>query len=152
VVALESFSTGPIYVVSGPEEIPSMGKETAVALLSQTTQSPELFQLMETACRKSFIRFRSYNTICQDTVERQAEALNLADKVDCLLVIGGRNSANTTRLYNACRRKLAAVYHIESAAEIAAIDLSGARRVGLVSGASTPEWVISEVEQTLLAR
>lgn len=149
VEALVSFASGPVEVVDGPDKLPRLQAGTPVALLSQTTQNEELFQKVAEECRRLYGKLQVECTICQDTSRRQAEALKLAGQVDAVLVVGGRNSANTSRLFALCRERLARTYHIESAEEVANLDLAGVGRVGLVSGASTPEWVIAAVEKRL---
>ena len=86
-----------------------------------------------------------FNTICDATAVRQEEAKELAGYVDCMLVVGGFNSANTQRLVQVCTELQPRTYHIETAAEIDPAWFEGAEQVGVTAGASTPKWVIDEV-------
>ena len=88
---------------------------------------------------------RVFNTICDATAVRQEEAKELADQVDCMLVVGGYNSANTRRLAEVCAELQPRTHHIETASEINAEWFVGVERVGVTAGASTPKWIIDEV-------
>ena len=90
-----------------------------------------------------------YNTICNSTTERQHAAQVLAKQVDVMLVVGGRNSANTSRLATICRQEGKPTHHIEVAGEIQPEWFQGARRIGVTAGASTPDWVLNEVLERL---
>ena len=89
------------------------------------------------------------NTICDATRKRQEAALELAGKVDLILVVGGYNSANTRRLVEVCSTVVVETHHIETADEIKPDWLKGRQRVGVTAGASTPDWLVDEVVQKL---
>jgi 4-hydroxy-3-methylbut-2-enyl diphosphate reductase len=90
-----------------------------------------------------------FNTICNSTKERQDAARDLAKQVDVMLVVGGRNSANTSRLVSVCRQEGKPTYHVEVADEILPAWLEGAGKIGVTAGASTPDWVLEEVLKKL---
>jgi 4-hydroxy-3-methylbut-2-enyl diphosphate reductase len=90
-----------------------------------------------------------FKTICSSTKERQEAARALASQVDVMLVVGGRNSANTSRLASLCRQEGKPTYHIELADEIRPEWLRGVETVGLTAGASTPDWVVDGVLKKL---
>jgi 4-hydroxy-3-methylbut-2-enyl diphosphate reductase len=94
-----------------------------------------------------------FNTICDATGNRQAAAQELAAGVDVVIVVGGRNSANTTRLAGLCRGIQPHTWHVETAAELDEAWLVGARRVGVTAGASTPadeiDVVVARVRELL---
>jgi len=89
---------------------------------------------------------RAFNTICHATTIRQKEAVEIAKKVDFMIVIGGHNSGNTQRLASICREIQPATLHIETARELDPEKLLEKKRIGLTAGASTPHWIIEEVE------
>ncbi|MFP4641253.1 MAG: 4-hydroxy-3-methylbut-2-enyl diphosphate reductase [Dehalococcoidia bacterium] len=129
---------------------------TRLGILSQTTQREDQFADFIARLLKSDIasmsEVRVYNTICDATAKRQAAALELAERVDLMLVIGGYESANTKRLAEICSSVGVETWHIESAEELdrlwqAKIYAKG--RVGITAGASTPDWVINEVMEKL---
>ena len=96
-------------------------------------------------CLTKTSELKVYNTICNATSIRQEESIALAKRVDRMIVVGGRNSANTNRLVEICREIQPQTSHIEVASEIEAGWLEGAETIGVTSGASTPNWVIEEV-------
>jgi 4-hydroxy-3-methylbut-2-enyl diphosphate reductase len=119
-----------------------------LGLLSQTTQIPEHFtefakQLTSHTLGKDS-ELRIVDTICHDSRERQSQALELARRVDLMLVIGGHNSANTGRLTQLCSG-VTKTYLIETAGEIKASWLEGKRHIGITAGASTADKTIDEV-------
>lgn len=88
---------------------------------------------------------RIYNTICSETKLRQAETLELAKKVDIMIVVGGKDSSNTRRLFEICRRCCPSTYLVEGATQIKSNWFRGKKTAGLTAGASTPDWVIEEI-------
>ncbi len=131
-------------LLCGTEKLPRR-----IAVLSQTTQSPARFAHFVSnllSCSLSQMReVRIVPTICDDTKERQAAAAELARRADMVLVIGGRNSANTRRLAETCEAKGVETHLIETAEELDRAWLMNRRRVGLVGGASTPSESVEEV-------
>jgi 4-hydroxy-3-methylbut-2-enyl diphosphate reductase len=114
-----------------------------VALVAQTTFSPERFREMAAALiGRDLPEVRVVNTICAATVERQRATALLAERVDVMFVVGGRNSANTNRLAELCRARGVPTHHVEHADEVRPEHLRGRRRVGIAAGASTPHWII----------
>ena len=120
-----------------------------IGVLSQTTQSPEQFtQFLRSILDGSIddiSQIRIINTICGATVKRQTAAMRLAKEVDLVLVIGGRNSANTRHLAEVCSAAGVETHHIESEGEIEPAWLEGRSRVGVTAGASTPGTTIDRV-------
>ena len=96
--------------------------------------------------KKAFVNryseVRSFNTICDATKNRQAATLELAKKVDVLIIVGGKNSANTKRLFELGKTVLPDVYHVEGAGEIKKEWFGGKKAAGVSAGASTPERAI----------
>ncbi len=115
-----------------------------LGIVSQTTVSGENFVKIVAHLLGKSQDIRILRTICTATDQRQKAALELASKVDVMLVIGGRNSANTTRLAQLCEKKCK-TYHIETAKELAPEWLKKSNKVGITAGASTPDWIIGEV-------
>lgn len=120
-----------------------------VALLSQTTKSEESFaQFVARFVARNIGRInelRVINTTCPETDERYHAARELATECDLIIVVGGRNSANTRKLAQTCREAGVETYHIETAAEIDPAWLEGKEVVGVTAGASTPDESIDEV-------
>lgn len=131
-------------VVGSVEDIPADLQEP-VGIVVQTTQSHQKLAEIVDALKARGIEPVVKDTICFATIQRQDAARALAREVDVMLVIGGRNSSNTTRLYEMCQQCCDAVYHIENAREIDPAWFAGVERVGISAGASTPEDQIEEV-------
>ena len=132
-------------VVDGPARLADMGEADKVGVVCQTTQPLEHLRAVVEALLARGREVRVFNTICEATLDRQASTLELAREVDLMLVVGGRNSANTRRLWELCREAGCDAYHIETAGEVDPSWFQGKRSVGVTGGASTPHWIIDEV-------
>lgn len=115
-----------------------------LGIVAQTTFSAEMFKKIVTAMLDKANDIKIARTICSATDQRQAAARKLASQVDLMLVIGGKNSANTTRLAQLCAEQCN-THHIETAAELQDEWFNGIEKVGITAGASTPDWIIQEV-------
>ena len=111
----------------------------------QTTFSQEQFKRIERILADKIADLTVYMTICTATQQRQQAAIDLAGKMDAMIVIGGKNSANTGRLAQVCREQGCPTYHIETAAELDTAWFKGMKNIGITAGASTPDWIIQEV-------
>ncbi len=121
-----------------------------IILLSQTTYSPKEFEKIESLFKNKFRNLAVMNTICPATNERQQALIELCSKVDGVLVVGGKNSANTKRLYQTAEANCKHAAHIQSAADIPQ-KFFNLKRIGITAGASTPDEIIEEVERRLEA-
>ncbi|MBW1644956.1 MAG: 4-hydroxy-3-methylbut-2-enyl diphosphate reductase [Deltaproteobacteria bacterium] len=135
--------------IPGPEEVAALladgRKSGKTALLAQTTQSYENYAAVANRLLPLKGECRCFNTICDATSDRQEESRRIAADSDCMIIIGGYDSANTTRLYQLCREILPASHHIETPGQLRREWFQGCRRVGVTAGASTPKWLIDEV-------
>jgi 4-hydroxy-3-methylbut-2-enyl diphosphate reductase len=125
------------------------GRETKgkkLAVISQTTQSRDNYlKGVAELLKKDFSEIRIFNTICSDTAERQALTRKLLKKCDVMIVVGGKNSANTKRLWQICKESGVDSYHIESYDELKRRYFKGKKCAGVVSGASTPDEMVKKV-------
>lgn len=141
--------TGAIVVGSAEEAIRArVGRR--VGLVVQTTLAESVLRDVVGALLSRCDEVRVLNTICSATSERQQAAADLASQSDVMVVIGGRNSANTTHLADICRERCAATYHIELADELDPSWFQGVERIGITAGASTPFSQIEDVRQRVL--
>ena len=136
---------GRVHVVANPEEALEIPVAQRSGVVAQTTQSYENLRRIAEICLNRCCELRVFKTICDATAVRQNEAREIAGQVDVMLVIGGYNSANTTRLATICRDITPRTHHIETAAQIDLRWFVGAVTVGVTAGASTPHWIIEEV-------
>ncbi|MBR5964752.1 MAG: 4-hydroxy-3-methylbut-2-enyl diphosphate reductase [Treponema sp.] len=142
-------TAGRFVLVQNVEEaralavLPQM--ENNAVLLSQTTFSPKEYkEISEILCAK-IKGLQVFDTICPATGHRQKALVDLAKKVDALVVVGGKKSANSERLYELAKSLCAASYFVESADDLPK-DFGGAKVIGLTAGASSPDFVIDAVE------
>ena len=140
-----SYAVGPVTVLAPGEPVPEIPGVKKVAVVAQTTIIGEAFKNVVADCALRFKEVRAFNTICYDTDERQTDARSLAAEVDAVLVVGGKQSANTRHLAEICSELQPKTFHIETAAEIQPDWFKGVESVGVSAGASTPDWVIEDV-------
>lgn len=133
--------------VSSIEDLDRTCLRKRVGIVAQTTQTVEKYRALVAKVSEHAYEVRAYNTICDATLERQEAALEATEFVDVMLVVGGRNSANTRRLYEICSESGTQTYHVEIADEVRHSWFEGAQRVGITAGASTPDWIIQEVAE-----
>ncbi len=123
-------------------------KKYKLGIVPQTTLDIEHFNQAISHILPNATEVKIFNTICHETVLRIREAKRLARKCDAMIVVGGKNSANTTRLYEVCRHYKPS-YHIESAKEISKTWFKDVKTVGITAGASTPKKQVDQVVKRL---
>jgi len=136
---------GRALIVQRAEDIATKMPLRRVGVVVQTTQSPSRLEEVVSALLPRVSELRVFNTICSATSQRQKAADELAREVDVMVVVGGHNSGNTTRLAEICRSVNERVYHVETADELAPAWFEGASVVGVTGGASTPAEQIRSV-------
>jgi 4-hydroxy-3-methylbut-2-enyl diphosphate reductase len=147
VKGLMSYASDDAIVVDGNRPLPRL--KSKVGIVVQTTQPLEALKRVLSHAIKYAKEIKVYNTICSSTALRLKETEDMARKVDVVLVVGGKNSANTTQLAKLCRSLSVATYHIETPSEIKDAWFKEAKKVGITAGASTPGWIIKEVEERI---
>ncbi len=122
-----------------------------LCIVSQTTFNYNKFQdLVEKFSEKGYDIF-VLNTICNATQERQVEAGRIASQVDAMIVVGGKSSSNTRKLYEICRKECKNTYYIQTLGDLDPESVSSVRSVGITAGASTPKNIIEEVHTNVRA-
>lgn len=144
-------TVGSAMVVSGPDEASRLPARQRYGLIAQTTQSTEKLQQVAANLLTKTPELKVFNTICNAATDLQRETRMLARRVDRMLVVGGRDSANTKRLAVLSVEAGVPTWHIETAEEIDAAWLSGAGHVGVTAGTSTPDWIIGDILERLRA-
>lgn len=150
VKGIVGWSEGKARVVKTMEDLDGWQPTRRVALISQSTSNTELFrefakQLVGHMVDRG-VEVRVINTICKPTKERQAAVRKLARDVDVVLAVGGQQSANTKKLVQAAEDEGARAYQVQHVEDLQPCWFKGAARVGITAGASTPDWVVDEVE------
>ncbi|MFH1613100.1 MAG: 4-hydroxy-3-methylbut-2-enyl diphosphate reductase [bacterium] len=136
-----------VIVVKNKQEALKVKKFSKIGIVGQTTIPQELFYEIVNILLKNKQEVRVYNTICNTTIIRQKNTISLAKKVNLMLIVGNKNSANTFSLYKLCKKINKNTYHIEEVNEIKNKWLSCAKSVGISGGASTPNWVIKKIAE-----
>ncbi len=134
------------------EEILKNDSNLPISIVSQTTLRPEKAKKIEKFLKKYFTNVIFFDTICSATEERQKAAKKLAKESEVMLVLGGKNSSNTEKLFEICREHCKETYKIENAKELdglAHLFKKNIKKVGITAGASTPEKVIKEAKLTM---
>jgi 4-hydroxy-3-methylbut-2-enyl diphosphate reductase len=147
VKGIMSYAGDDPIVVKDASEIKSESVGLKVGVLSQTTKTIESFIEVVRAVLASAHECRAFNTICNATLSRQEAAIELAETVDTMIVVGGKNSANTRRLTELCASTGCETYHIESPEEIVREMICGKQRIGISAGASTPGSQVEAVKK-----
>ena len=128
------------------EKIPA---DTPLCMVSQTTSTENLWKKCGIFAKKQFTNLKIFDTICRATECRQNEAQELSRKCQAMVVVGDPKSSNTGRLAMICRENCGIVVQVDSAAELDPEVFRGANDVGITAGASTPAWIIKEVNKTM---
>ncbi len=148
VEGITGWCTTPAVVLETVEEaekfVPEKDKE--ICIVSQTTFNYNKFHNIVEILKKKVYNVSVANTICNATEERQREARELAASVDAMIVIGGRHSSNTRKLYEICSEECANTYFIQTLDDLHLALPKAVRLVGITAGASTPNNIIEEVQ------
>ena len=146
---------GPYTVIRNAEDAEkfNISPEKEVCVVSQTTFNYNKFQeLVEILRKKSYDNnvlniLNILNTICNATEERQKEAKAIAGEVDTMLVVGGRHSSNTQKLFEICKEECGNTYYIQTPVDLDSEMFHRSSCVGITAGASTPKKIIEEVQE-----
>ncbi len=151
VCGFRSHCRGKSYVFKNEDELTKILEKNEnfvkkeIILVAQTTFSVKEWKKSEKIIQKLCTNQKTFDTICRATQDRQQEAVELSKKSDCMIVIGGRFSSNTVKLYNVCKENCE-TFLIEKVEELRDIDFSSFSKIGITAGASTPARIIKEVE------
>ncbi len=139
------------WIVQSPDDVDKLPRASRVGVVVQSTWSGAGFTDIVRKLSSKYYEVRAVNTICTDTHNRQSEAEDLAEEVEVMVVVGGKTSANTKHLADLAATKGARSYHIEGPDELQPQWFEGVRVAGLMSGASTPGWLVDRVEERMEA-
>ena len=142
-------------VVDNPEELEKwlsscvVSADYPISMVCQTTSTESLWKKCCEIAKKQFTNLKIYDTICRATEFRQGEAAELSTKCQAMVVVGDPKSSNTGRLAMICREHCAKVVLVDNASELDSAFFAGVTDVGITAGASTPAWIIKEVNKTM---
>ena len=128
---------------------PEIPADLPICMVSQTTSTEYLWKKSVQIAKKQFTNVKIFDTICRATESRQTEAAQLSAGCDAMVVVGDAKSSNTGRLAMICREHCSRVALVDNASELDADFFHGAHSIGITAGASTPAWIIKEVNNTM---
>ena len=147
VIGINGWCENQAVIFNDLNRVLDLNGREKVCIVSQTTQNPENFaKILENIAKDACKIVEVFDTICYTTKERNLEAEELAAQSDAVVVIGGRNSSNTRKLYRSAQRRCANVLWVEDASELSGKQLKNIKKVSIVAGASTPGELIKEVK------
>jgi (E)-4-hydroxy-3-methyl-but-2-enyl pyrophosphate reductase len=139
------------WCIQKPADVDSLPRASRVGVVVQSTWSGTEFAEIVRRLTAKYYEVRAVNTICTDTHNRQFEAAHLSKDVEVMVVVGGKHSANTRHLAELSTQNGAKTYHIEGPDELEPQWFRGVKVAGLLSGASTPGWLVDQVAERMEA-
>jgi (E)-4-hydroxy-3-methyl-but-2-enyl pyrophosphate reductase len=153
VKGLMGYSKENGHTVSNMDELEALPDFSKAVIVAQTTQDTFFFNNVEQWVKTKHPHYKIFNTICNSTEKRQTEARNIASEHDAIVILGGKESGNTKRLFQIAKETGKKAFHIEDISELDMSALSSAQSIAITAGASTPNWIISkayrEIEKNL---
>ena len=147
---LLGYAYGKGLVLGSVNDVENLPPLDRVCVVAQTTQSVDEFIDIVNRLKARFPDTVVFDTICDSTEKRQAEVKSLAAEMDAIFIVGGRNSANTKRLVRISELEGKPTFHIETADELDEIPASRYENIGISAGASTPNWIIERVVDSIM--
>ena len=151
VTVIENIEEARSFVRSGSDSASCKECERNICVVSQTTFNANKFEEIIAILGEKGYNVRCMNTICNATHERQAEAKAIASKADIMIVIGGKSSSNSAKLYEICKRECANTYFIQTWRDLNLSPAGNEQIIGITAGASTPKNIIEEVQNHVRA-
>ena len=147
VEGIKGWVNGEVIVINKEEQIEklSLPEQTKACIVSQTTFNHNKFKYLVEIIRKKGYDITVVNTICNATHVRQVEAQKISSKVDGMIIIGGKNSSNTQKLYDICRNECENTFYVQTVKDLNLHELKSLKSIGITAGASTPKNIIEEV-------
>lgn len=144
VIGINGWCNNSAIITNHSDELKHLPRK--ICVVSQTTEKQSRWENVLEKVVKFSKEIVAFNTICSATGVRQKAAYDLSEHVDCMIVVGGKNSSNTTKLYEICAKNCNNTIHIENSNEIPLelLNNKNIKKIGITAGASTPDWVINE--------
>jgi (E)-4-hydroxy-3-methyl-but-2-enyl pyrophosphate reductase len=149
VVGLVGYAGESGHVVSSMAELKALPAFDQAIIVAQTTQNVRFYEQVKAWATETFPHYKTFDTICDSTEKRQLEVKQLADRVDAVVVVGGKESGNTRRLAEIAAETGKPAFHVETEEALNDCCLDGVDQVGITAGASTPNWIIKRVYRDL---
>jgi len=152
VMGLMGYAYGRGLILNSLDDVARLPDLERACVVAQTTQNIDQFNEIVAALRERIADVVVFDTICESTDKRQSEIKKMAAHADAVVVVGGKNSANTMQLARLSEQAGTPTFHVETVDELKAIPIDRYSRVGVSAGASTPNWIIERVVDHLAAR
>ncbi len=149
VIGLLGYAGRDGHVAASLAELQALPSFEKAIVVAQTTQNTRTFEAIQGWVQAHHSHYKIYETICDSTEKRQAEVKCMAALVDAVVVVGGKDSGNTQRLFEIAQATGKPAYHVETEKELDLEALSGMQSIGVSAGASTPNWQIRKVCRAL---
>ena len=142
---------GESVVINDESDIADLSftEHDKLSIVSQTTFNYKKFNKLVEILNEKRYDIYCLNTICNATHERQIEAKDIASKVDAMIVIGGKSSSNTQKLYEICKEQCDNTFYIQTLKDLNLCELNSFKCIGITAGASTPNYIIEEVQNNV---
>ncbi|MCB9480420.1 MAG: 4-hydroxy-3-methylbut-2-enyl diphosphate reductase [Desulfobacteraceae bacterium] len=145
VIGLLGYAGEKGHVINSIEEFENLPAYEKAIVVAQTTQNTKFYKDLEKTISEKFPDYKFFNTICDSTEKRQEEIKEISKDVDAVVVVGGKTSGNTKRLKEVASQEGKTAFHIENESELDMNFIAAQKKIGITAGASTPNWVISQV-------
>lgn len=146
IIGINGYCNNEAIIIEDCEQAKSAKVEDAnLCLISQTTANSKKYDEIYKILKDRFPNLEKFDTICKATQKRQLETVEMAKKADIMIVVGGRNSSNTRKLFEICRQHCVKTYWVEQASELSPDKFIGCNYIGITVGASTPDRIVEEV-------
>ncbi|MBU5426620.1 bifunctional 4-hydroxy-3-methylbut-2-enyl diphosphate reductase/30S ribosomal protein S1 [Tissierella pigra] len=149
IIGINGWCNNKAFIVSSLEDAEKLPMMDKICVVSQTTNTQEKFETLCEIIKEKGNEVKIFNTICNATNLRQESCKKLSSQVDAMIIIGGYHSSNTKKLVEVSKKYCKNVYHIETSKELPLQTLSKFNKIGITAGASTPDWIIKEVVETM---
>ncbi|HPT91436.1 MAG TPA: bifunctional 4-hydroxy-3-methylbut-2-enyl diphosphate reductase/30S ribosomal protein S1 [Acetivibrio sp.] len=146
VIGINGWCNNSAYIVNSAKDAENLAAtDEKVCVVAQTTITKETWDTTNEVIKNKFKNITKFDTICSATSKRQNEAAEIAKQVDLMIIIGGKESSNTQKLYDICKKYCNNTYKVETTGDLPPVDIKKVKKIGISAGASTPDWVIEEV-------
>jgi 4-hydroxy-3-methylbut-2-enyl diphosphate reductase len=149
VIGLLGYAGEKGHVINSIEEFEKLPCFEKAIVVAQTTQNTRFYKELEKTIAKKYPEYKFFNTICDSTEKRQKEIKEISKEVDAVVVVGGKTSGNTKRLKEVTSQEGKTAFHIENESELDMNFIASQKKIGITAGASTPNWVISQVYRAI---
>ncbi len=145
VIGINGWCNNAALIVNSEEDAKQIKDNGPTCMVVQTTFRYEIYEKILNIAKSEIKDLVAYNTICAATSKRQSAALDLAKRVDVMIVIGGKHSSNTVKLAQICADVCKNTYHIQTYLDLSVTEIKKYDSIGISAGASTPNWIIDEI-------